>query len=236
MVATDVAARGLDIADLPFVINYDVPTSAEDYVHRIGRTGRAGAKGTAYSFTVKGGERYVKDIEKMINQPIPKAELEGFVPPSQLPRERGERGDRGESGIGDRPSRSDRSERSARGERGSERGAERNGSDRPAAADRASRGERPERAPRRENSYQGKRFNDDAPIHRDAEYERLRAKLSRSAVKDEIFNKPYKDKGVEADRSGNQSNTESAGRGRGALLSSNKSNKPVAFLLGGQPK
>lgn len=245
MVATDVAARGLDIADLPFVINYDVPTSAEDYVHRIGRTGRAGAKGTAYSFTVKGGERYVKDIEKMINQAIPKAELEGFVPPSLLPRERGEKGERGDSGNGDRPSRSDRSDRSdryARGERGgersSERGSERAGSDRPSAADRASRGERPERAPRRENSYQGKRFNDDAPIHRDAEYERLRAKLSRSAVKDEIFNKPYKDKGLETDRSDNHAGvtTDSAGRGRGALLSGNKSNKPVAFLLGGQPK
>lgn len=235
MVATDVAARGLDIADLPFVINYDVPTSAEDYVHRIGRTGRAGAKGTAYSFTVKGGERYVKDIEKLINQPIPKAELEGFVPPSQLPRERGDRDE--DSG---RQSRSDRSARGERGgDRGSERSADRNSdrnSDRPQAADRASRGERSERHPRRENSYQGKRFNDDAPIHRDAEYERLRAKLSRSAVKDEIFNKPYKDKGVQSEstHAGLAAGSEPTGKARGALLS--KPNKPVAFLLGGQPK
>lgn len=231
MVATDVAARGLDIADLPFVINYDVPTSAEDYVHRIGRTGRAGAKGTAYSFTVKGGERYVKDIEKLINQPIPKAELEGFVPPSQSPRERGDRVEE--------PGRQSRSDRSARGERGAERGSDRNtdrNSDRPQAADRASSGERPDRSPRRENSYQGKRFNDNAPIHRDAEYERLRAKLSRSAVKDEIFNKPYKDKGVQSESAHADmvDGAESAGRARGALLS--KPNKPVAFLLGGQPK
>lgn len=238
MVATDVAARGLDIADLPFVINYDVPTSAEDYVHRIGRTGRAGAKGTAYSFTVKGGERYVKDIEKMINQPIPKAELEGFVPPSLVPRERT---DRAESSGGERSGRSDRS---GRGERGIERNSDRNsdrgsdrGSDRSSSADRSARGERSERTPRRENSYQGKRFNDDAPIHRDAEYERLRAKLARAATKDEIFNKPYKDKGVESNRSDNPAGaSEPTSRGRGSLLSGSKSNKPVAFLLGGQPK
>jgi len=50
MVATDVASRGLDIKDIKYVINYDFPQVIEDYVHRIGRTGRAGAKGTAYTF------------------------------------------------------------------------------------------------------------------------------------------------------------------------------------------
>jgi superfamily II DNA/RNA helicase len=71
LVCTDVAARGLDIADLPAVINFDVPFNAEDYVHRIGRTGRAGATGKALSLA---DEEYVfslEEIEKYIGQKIP---------------------------------------------------------------------------------------------------------------------------------------------------------------------
>jgi superfamily II DNA/RNA helicase len=71
LVATDVAARGLDIEELPIVINYDIPTSPEDYVHRIGRTGRAGASGEAITFVTKEDEEYLRDIEKLINQKIP---------------------------------------------------------------------------------------------------------------------------------------------------------------------
>ena len=63
LVATDVAARGLDIKELPFVINYDVPYSAEDYVHRIGRTGRAGAKGVATMLATPEDKRLVEAIE-----------------------------------------------------------------------------------------------------------------------------------------------------------------------------
>lgn len=85
LAATDVAARGLDIPNLPHVINYDLPTTAEDYVHRIGRTGRAGAKGTAYSLSTKGNDRVLKDIEKLIGQKIPSSELEGFQPKSVNP-------------------------------------------------------------------------------------------------------------------------------------------------------
>jgi ATP-dependent RNA helicase RhlE len=70
MVATDVAARGLDIADLPAVFNFDVPFNAEDYVHRIGRTGRAGASGLAVTLVTRDDARLVSDIEKLIKKKI----------------------------------------------------------------------------------------------------------------------------------------------------------------------
>ena len=70
LVCTDVAARGLDIKDVPAVFNFDVPFNAEDYVHRIGRTGRAGASGLAVSFVSKSDARLVGDIEKLIKTKI----------------------------------------------------------------------------------------------------------------------------------------------------------------------
>jgi len=75
MVATDVAARGLDIEELPTVINYELPFVAEDYVHRIGRTGRAGASGTAISFVAPEDERLLADIEKLLRRKIEVAPL-----------------------------------------------------------------------------------------------------------------------------------------------------------------
>jgi superfamily II DNA/RNA helicase len=83
LVATDVAARGLDISDLPCVINYDLPYNAEDYVHRIGRTGRAGASGDALSVYSDKDERLLVDIEKLIKQTITRGELAGFAPPAR---------------------------------------------------------------------------------------------------------------------------------------------------------
>ncbi|HEY4541696.1 MAG TPA: DEAD/DEAH box helicase [Noviherbaspirillum sp.] len=80
LVATDVAARGLDIAELPCVINYDLPFNAEDYVHRIGRTGRAGASGDAISLYSEKDARFLADIEKLIKHSIAKLELNGFAP------------------------------------------------------------------------------------------------------------------------------------------------------------
>ena len=70
LVATDVAARGLDISDLPMVINYEIPSAPEDYVHRIGRTGRAGASGIAISFVSEDEEEYLANIEKLIKKTL----------------------------------------------------------------------------------------------------------------------------------------------------------------------
>jgi len=82
LVCTDVAARGLDIADLPAVFNFDVPFNAEDYVHRIGRTGRAGASGLAVTLVTRDDARNISDIEKLIHKKI---ELEPFEVASERP-------------------------------------------------------------------------------------------------------------------------------------------------------
>ncbi len=71
LVATDLASRGLDVEDMEFVINYEIPNISETYVHRIGRTGRAGAEGTAYSFCDADEKPYLRDIEKLIRKKIP---------------------------------------------------------------------------------------------------------------------------------------------------------------------
>ncbi|MBR9726569.1 DEAD/DEAH box helicase [Shewanella intestini] len=78
MVATEVAARGLDIQDLEYVVNYDLPFLAEDYVHRIGRTGRAGKTGVAISFVSREEERTLSDIQKLIGQKIRRIAVPGY--------------------------------------------------------------------------------------------------------------------------------------------------------------
>lgn len=78
LVATEVAARGLDIQDLEYVVNYDLPFLAEDYVHRIGRTGRAGKTGVAISFVSREEERTLADIEKLIGQKIRRITVPGY--------------------------------------------------------------------------------------------------------------------------------------------------------------
>jgi superfamily II DNA/RNA helicase len=81
LIATDVAARGLDIDQLPVVINYEIPSAAEDYVHRIGRTGRAGASGIAISLVSPEEEKYLTEIEKLIKTRIQKIELPVMAKP-----------------------------------------------------------------------------------------------------------------------------------------------------------
>jgi len=110
LVATDVAARGLDISDLPCVINFDLPYNPEDYVHRIGRTGRAGASGDALSVFSEKDERLLADIEKLTKQTITRGELADFTP--LRPRADGEH--RTRRGEVDGSRMSERSERGAR--------------------------------------------------------------------------------------------------------------------------
>jgi ATP-dependent RNA helicase RhlE len=78
LVATDVAARGLDITDIELVVNYDPPMSAEEYVHRIGRTGRAERSGRAATLISELDSRRAADIEKLLGEPVKEVRLEGF--------------------------------------------------------------------------------------------------------------------------------------------------------------
>jgi ATP-dependent RNA helicase RhlE len=80
VIATDVAARGIDIARLPVVVNYDLPRAPADHVHRIGRTGRAGESGTAYSFITPDMEGHFRLIEKRQGLRVPRERIEGFEP------------------------------------------------------------------------------------------------------------------------------------------------------------
>jgi ATP-dependent RNA helicase RhlE len=83
LVATEVASRGLDIKELPHVVNYELPNVPEDYVHRIGRTGRAGATGTAVSLVAADESGLMKDIERLLRRPIPQLRLPKFKMTSQ---------------------------------------------------------------------------------------------------------------------------------------------------------
>lgn len=76
LIASDVAARGIDVAELPYVFNFDVPTNAEEYVHRIGRTGRAGREGKAFTFITPAEQSYLSAIQKLISMEIPAYHLE----------------------------------------------------------------------------------------------------------------------------------------------------------------
>ncbi len=85
LVATDVAARGLDIHNLPYVVNFDMPRTPEDYVHRIGRTGRAGVNGIAVSLVSFDERIYLRDIEKLLKQKIPVEKVDGYTEGSDVP-------------------------------------------------------------------------------------------------------------------------------------------------------
>jgi len=80
LVATDIAARGIDIEELPHVVNYDLPNVPEDYIHRIGRTGRAGSAGEAISLVCVDEHAFLRDIERLLKRSIPREVVEGFAP------------------------------------------------------------------------------------------------------------------------------------------------------------
>ena len=90
LVATDIAARGIDIDQLPYVVNFDLPQVPEDYVHRIGRTGRAGATGEAISLVSHDEFKQLIDIERLIKKEIPREELAEFPPKNNLPASKGD--------------------------------------------------------------------------------------------------------------------------------------------------
>ncbi len=128
LVATDIAARGLDIDLLPHVVNFELPNVAEDYVHRIGRTGRAGNEGQAVSLVCVDERDLLRDIERLLKKSIPKETIAGYepdpsIPPEPIPNGRNSGGGgkgRGRSGGGGGEQRNDRA-RSPRSASGSAR-------------------------------------------------------------------------------------------------------------------
>jgi ATP-dependent RNA helicase RhlE len=123
LVATDLAARGIDIVQLPVVVNYDLPRSADDHVHRIGRTGRAGESGVAVSFVPAASEAHFRLIEKRQGQRVPREKIAGFEPTEVAPPEGAAEAPNNAGGIkGKRPSKKDKL-RAAEAQKAAERAA-----------------------------------------------------------------------------------------------------------------
>jgi len=130
LVASDVAARGLDIPAVSHVFNFDVPSHAEDYVHRIGRTGRAGRKGTAYTLSTPADEKYLSAIESLLKMPLPRVPVpEGFTASEtgepEAPSSRGGSARGGRSGGRGGPAVREDDRSGERAERNAERSGER---------------------------------------------------------------------------------------------------------------
>ena len=131
LVATDIAARGLDIPLLPHVVNFELPNISEDYVHRIGRTGRAGASGEAISLVSADETTYLRDIEKLVGIKIPKEVVEGFEPDPNASTEPVKQGQgRSSRNRGSRNSNSNRNNDSKRNSRRPKRNSDRRSNNR----------------------------------------------------------------------------------------------------------
>src|SRR5580692_4334530 len=140
LVATDIAARGIDIDQLPHVVNYDLPNVPEDYVHRIGRTGRAGATGEAVSLVCVDELQLLKDIEKLIKRAVPQEVIAGFEPdPNAKPEPILRRGQGGGGGGGRQPRQGQGAPRGdgARREGGAAKPAQRSGQRAPSGQQKA---------------------------------------------------------------------------------------------------
>ena len=123
LVATDLAARGIDIVQLPVVVNYDLPRSADDHVHRIGRTGRAGESGVAVSFVPAASEAHFRLIEKRQEQRVPREKIAGFEPKEVAPPKGAAETPNNAGGVkGKRPSKKDKL-RAAEAQKAKERAA-----------------------------------------------------------------------------------------------------------------
>jgi ATP-dependent RNA helicase RhlE len=108
-VATDLAARGIDIVQLPVVVNYDLPRSADDHVHRIGRTGRAGEPGLAVSFVTPATEAHFRLIEGRQAMRVPREKIAGFEPKEVAPPKGAAESPNSKGGVkGKRPSKKDK--------------------------------------------------------------------------------------------------------------------------------
>ncbi|MDD5056372.1 MAG: DEAD/DEAH box helicase [Sideroxydans sp.] len=117
LVATDIAARGIDIAELPHVVNYELPNVPEDYVHRIGRTGRAGSNGEASSLVCIDEKKLLHDIERLIKREIPVVQVPGFEPDPRIKAEPILNGqNRGQGGRGQGQGRSQSAPRAGGGQ------------------------------------------------------------------------------------------------------------------------
>jgi ATP-dependent RNA helicase RhlE len=168
LVATDIAARGIDVDDLEFVINYEIPNVSETYVHRIGRTGRAGAAGAALSFCAPEEKADIKAIEKLIGKRIPVVYEHPFAKPVDQERSREDRDGR-EARGGRKRSYSEDRERKQRDDRrsgGGERSRQRTERSRSAADAPRSRSDRSDERPReerRERPREDRRSDDRRP-------------------------------------------------------------------------
>jgi ATP-dependent RNA helicase RhlE len=225
LVATDIAARGLDIEQLPYVVNYELPYTPEDYVHRIGRTGRAGLPGDAISLVSGDETKLLAAIEKLLNRSIPKQPLpsdfaaddsrarsrEGAAHPVREPRRR-------TSGRDERPQRSARqgdTERDERPQRSPRQG-ESERDERPQHSVRHAESERNERPKRGVHQADRDRRTTPATAHR-----------SKSpAASDFDFTKPYVPK---------ESSTGEAPPEAAPLPHRGRPKRPTAALLGGPP-
>ena len=168
LVATDIAARGLDIDQLPHVVNFELPNVSEDYVHRIGRTGRAGRSGEAVSLVSPDEEKLLKAIERMTRQRIDEGSLEGFEPPAQAELN------------SDRPERPRGAQPSGRGQRNSNGGGANKGQPRSSAP----RGDRNRDERKRDDRNRGEQRAARAisePFDRVAEERRLQANGNKAA-------------------------------------------------------